>query len=108
MAADVSENVRRAGQRNQTALLRGLTEVSQKRAAELLGISESAMSDFKRDQLERFCALAAVCGLRFVPVTDRTIDDDHINALETLAAIALRSRREARSDERDSGFGGLT
>jgi hypothetical protein len=108
MAADVSDNLRRAAQRNQTALLRGLSEVSQKRAAELLGISESAMSEFKSAQLERVCLLVSVCGLKCVPVTDRSLDDDHINALETLAAIALNKRREVREETRDSGFGGLT
>ena len=87
----VSEVIRVVTKRNVSALLRGMAEVTQKRVADLIGVSEATLSDIKTDRLERFAALAAACGLKLVPITERSLADKHINALETLAAMALRS-----------------
>lgn len=93
----MGEQLRRVAQRNHSALLSGLAQVSQKRVADLVGISESALSEFK-DRLERYAAIAAACGLKLVPITDRTLDDDYIQAVETIAAKHLRSGQRGRQE----------
>lgn len=85
----MAESIRARAQKGHTALLRGLAGVSQKRAAELIGCSETTMNAIKADQLERFAALVAACGLKLVPITDQTFDESYISALRTLAAIGL-------------------
>lgn len=88
-----ADPIRNAAQRNHSAMLQALTDLSQRRAAELLGIAESTLSDWKNEHLERAAALMAACGLTLRPITERTLPDDHIAALETLALIGLRSGR---------------
>jgi DNA-binding XRE family transcriptional regulator len=85
----ISPEIRRRAQSNLTALLRGMAAVSQKRVAELIGVSPTTMSDIKSDQLERFAALAAACGCKMVPSTHQTHDESYISALKTLAAVGL-------------------
>lgn len=92
----ISDAIRRSTRRNLSALLSGMAAVSQKRVAELIGVSETTLSGMKSDHLERFAALAAACGLKLVASTAQTVDDDHIAALETLAAMALRSGEKRR------------
>lgn len=75
--------------KNHTMLLRRLARVSQKRAADLIGVSETTMNSIKDGQLERFAALTAALGMKLVPVTDQTFDESFITALKTLAAIGL-------------------
>lgn len=87
---EISPVIVNLAHRNQAQLLRCLGDVTQRSAAELIGVSETTLSEWKNAHVERFCALAAACGLRLVPVTDRSIDDEHLRALETLAGIALR------------------
>lgn len=94
----VSDTIRRQAQRNHTALLAGMAAVSQKRVAELIGVSETTLSGMKSEHLERFAALAAACGLKLVPTTSQTVDDEHIAALETLAAMALRNGKQRREE----------
>jgi hypothetical protein len=93
MEIRVSDVIRVIAQRNHSALLSGMAEVSQKRVADLIGVSEPTLSTMKSEQLERFAALAAACGLKLVPITEHTFDEDHIRALETLVAISLRRSR---------------
>lgn len=96
----ISEAIRGAARRNHTLLLRGLAEVSQKKVAELIGVSPATMTDLKTDHLERFCALVAACGLRFSKTTDVTYDESYVGALKTLACVALgRDRAELREEE---------
>ena len=96
----VSESIRVRAQKSHSALLRGLASVSQKRAAELIGCSETTMNSIKADQLERFAALVAAVGLKLVPITDQTFDESFISALKTLAAIGLgRDVVQAERDE---------
>ena len=89
----LADSIRNRAQKSHTALLRGLAAVSQKRAAELIGCSETTINSIKADQLERFAALVAACGLKLVPVTDQTFDESYISALKTLAAIGLGSQQ---------------
>lgn len=89
----VSDSIRTRAQKGHTVLLRSLASVSQKRAAELIGCSETTMNSIKADQLERIAALVSALGLKLVPVTDQTFDESYISALKTLAAIGLGSQQ---------------
>ena len=93
----MSDHLRRVAQRNHSALLSGLAQVSQKRVADLIGVSEATLSSMKNDQLERFSAFAAACGLKLVATSEQTYKAEHITALKTLAQVAL---------DRDSGTSG--
>lgn len=94
----VSDSIRAKARKNHALLLRCMAEVSQKRVATLIGVSETTMSNIKNDDLERFAALVAACGLKLAPVTDQTYDEAFISALKTLAAIGL-GRGDVRRDE---------
>ena len=91
----VDESILRVAKRNHSALVRGISTVSGKRVADLIGVSESTLSGMKSEHLERFSALAAACGLKFVSTSERSLDERHISALETLAAIALRRSNQS-------------
>lgn len=95
----ISESIRGLTQRNQSVLIRSLAEISQKRAADLIGVSTTTMSDMKSEHLERFSALCAACGLKLVPVTHQTHDESYIGALKTLAAVGLGREPIRSSDE---------
>jgi predicted XRE-type DNA-binding protein len=95
----VSELIRNRAQRNHTLLLQGMAAVSQKRVAELIGVSTTTMSDMKAEHLERFSALVAACGLKFAKVTDVTYDESYVSALKTLASVALGRQTEQPRDE---------
>lgn len=98
---DISETIRGRTRSNHTMLLKCMSEVSQKRIAALIGVSETTMSDMKSDHLERFAALVAACGLKLAPTSDQTYDESYISALKTLAAVGLgrEPRRDSGSDE---------
>lgn len=91
--SDINPALRGNTKRAQSAILRGMAGVTQKRVAELVGISESVLSEWKSGQLERCAAIVAACGLRLVPCTDKTFSDEYIAALRTLSAIALDSSK---------------
>lgn len=85
----ITDATARSAHASYTALLRALGEVSQKRVAEIVGLSESAMSTWKTDHLERACLVIAACGLRVVPVTEHTYEEADIAALRQLASKGL-------------------
>ena len=93
----VSSSIRGRARKNHSLLLQSMRDVSQARVAELIGVSEGTLSTMKNDQLERFCALVAACGLRLAPVTHQLYDESVISAIKTLAAIGLG--RDLRQDE---------
>lgn len=95
----VADAIARRAQENYTLLLRSLAEVSQRRVADQLGISESALSTFKAEHLERACQVIAACGLRVVSVTEHTYEEADIAALRQLAAKGLQHFNPKRSVE---------
>lgn len=93
----LDDSIRARARRNHSLMLRCIAEVSQKRVAALIGVSETTMSDMKNDHLMRFCALLSACGLKVVPSTEQVYDESVISAIKTLAAIGLG--RDLRRDE---------
>ena len=75
--------------RNNSILLRCFAEVSQKVVADRIGVSEATISSIKSDQLERFAAIVAACGLKLVPITAQTYDESFVEALKTIAVVGL-------------------
>lgn len=87
----MSESIRAATRRNASLLAKSMASTSQRRVAELMGISESTLSGMKDDdKLDRIGALIAACGLKLAPVGEQTFDAPYINALRTLATIGLQ------------------
>lgn len=96
----IPDALRERGHRNYSLVLRSLAELSQKRVAEMLGLSENIVSAFKTDHLERACIIVAACGLRMVPVTEEVYEEAEISALKTLAALGIgRIRPRGERDE---------
>jgi hypothetical protein len=87
--SDLAPTVRTLAQRNHALILRGMADVTQRRVAELIGISESVLSEFKDKHLERAAAVIAACGYRITPCTDQSYPEAYIAALKTLAAVGL-------------------
>jgi DNA-binding XRE family transcriptional regulator len=96
----MSDMIRGRAQRTQSLLMRSMAAVTQRRVADMLGVSESALSAMKADHLERFAGLVVACGLKLVPATDQTFDESYISALKTLAAVGL-GRPMCQTDEGD-------
>ncbi len=95
------ETVAKLGRRNYTVLLKSMARVSQKRIAELLGVSEGTVSNFKDDHLARLCDICASAGLKLVPEADELVDAEEVKALRVLAM------RQLERSGADSGFGSL-
>lgn len=76
---------------NQTAILRALAETGLKPVAEALHIDESTVSRMKEPggQIGKFAAMAAVLGLKLVRADEETYRPEVMQALHTLAAMAL-------------------
>ena len=76
--------------RNETAIRQALREVGQNRVAELIGVANSTMADFK-EHIPRFAAMLAACGLRVVPSSNQSYSEEYISALRVLAKAGLHS-----------------
>lgn len=98
--SDMSESIRAKTRRNHAVILRAISDVTGKRVAELIGVSESTLSAMKSDNLERFASLIAACGLKIVPITEQVYDESVISAIKTLAAIGLgRDLKRVEGDD---------
>lgn len=91
----LNESIRRQAQRNHSAILRGLAQVSQAKAADLIGTSEATVSRFKDVGLEQAAALLAACGLKVVPESAQVLDAEYVKALKTMAGVGLGHEAKA-------------
>ena len=90
MNNDINSSVLRLSQKNETLILRSLDAVTQTRVADLIGVSESVLSEFKR-HIPRMAALMAASGLRVVPSSDQSYDEEFIRSLRVLARAGIDS-----------------
>lgn len=97
--AEISESVRRGGQRILSTLLRAIADVSQVRVADRVGISESSLSDFKREHMERLCFVIAAAQLNVVDASAKNYTDQEIEALLPLAAIGLKELQRRAAEK---------
>jgi hypothetical protein len=87
---DLDSAVLRLAQRNETAIIKALQEVTQARVADLIGVSQSVLSEFKI-HIPRMAAMLAASGLRVVPSSDQFYDEDYIRSLRVLARAGIDS-----------------
>ena len=87
------------GRRNYTLLLQSLASAGQKEVAASLSVSETTISNFKADHLERLAEFMAACRLKVVPEDHPSVPPDRLRALTILARDAL--------DQQASQWGGL-
>lgn len=85
----LDESIKPLAQRNYSVAQKALREVTQKRAAELLGIAESTFSDFAADHLERACQVMAALGLRMVTRDEKTYPIRRVLAWKELARASF-------------------
>jgi transcriptional regulator with XRE-family HTH domain len=95
---EMSVGVRDRSSRMYSQLLRAMDEVTQKRIAALMGVSESTLSALKNDSLERVCMVATICGFRLVSIDEETFDADEISAMRTLAQRGLQRVAPVRGE----------
>jgi hypothetical protein len=71
--------------RNEAAVIIAARTISHTLAAQRLGISKQAQSDYLRDQLKRLSKVLAAYDLKVVPKADKTYSDAYMAALGLMA-----------------------
>jgi hypothetical protein len=89
--SDLDSSVLRLAQKNDNVIRRALQDVGQVRVAELMGLSQPTLSEWKNAHLSRITAMLAASGLRVVPCSARFYSEEHITALKTLARQGLEA-----------------
>lgn len=75
--------------------LNRMLSVGQKALSDSVGLSESAISNWKKERLiEKFCKSVAVLGLQIVPVEAQCHPAKYIEALKTLAELGLQAEKK--------------
>lgn len=83
-ALSLSHDVR--ARKNLSAVLQASASVGGVAIAKALDVSEATVSRMRSDgDLERYCTLLAVCGLKVVPITMKCYDAEVIGAIFVLA-----------------------
>jgi hypothetical protein len=94
-----SSLIRETAQRNYTTALKALAELSQTRAAELMGVSDTTVCRLKSSELEQICTLLAACCLRVTPTSCEVYDEAFIAALRTLARHGINASPKSQEVE---------
>ncbi|MDP9511373.1 CII family transcriptional regulator [Pseudomonas protegens] len=72
-----------------------LLSVGQKNLATSVDLSESAISNWKKEGIiERFCKALAVLDLQMVPQSAIVTNADYLRSLETLAELGLKAEKK--------------
>lgn len=102
----MDETIAARTQRNRNAIDKALRDATQARAAERMGLSAAAFSDWfnkQADNISRVCSLLAALGLKVAPVSTETVSAAQLRALQ----VIVREHMEQQLDVPDSGFGSL-
>ncbi len=70
--------------KSHTRILQALDKTGQQNAALVLECDPSKVSRVKSGELEWFCNLLAVCGLKVVPIEYKALDRDFVEAMLTM------------------------
>lgn len=82
----IQADVRRAA----SQMLAAMAKLGQKHVADVMGISESALSEMKNsEKLDRLVSWIVACGFKLVPISEVTFDPSIIGALKTFAVLGL-------------------
>lgn len=87
--AALSENESARARKNASIFLQRLASVGQATVAEKLSTSESTVSRMKGKDLEEFSQVLALLGLKLVPDDMRCYKPEAIQAIFTLARMAM-------------------
>lgn len=72
-----------------------LLSVGQRNLAASLDLSESAISNWKKDGIiERFCKALAILEIQLVPQSAVVTNVNYLRSLETLAALGIAAERK--------------
>jgi len=82
--------------KNESTILRALSEAGQSRVAAEIGVHESSVSKAK-DSFQMLAKILAACDLKVVPASARCFDPTYIEALHQLAREHLRTSTEIRT-----------
>jgi len=89
----MDESVLRLAQRNHSTLVRALASVTQQKVAELTGLSESTITVFKKDGMQRAMAIAAAAGLKLVAKDAEQYTREEIDGLFVWAQKGMHRDR---------------
>jgi hypothetical protein len=70
--------------------------------AEAMKVSESTLSNMLSKELDRFCLLLALVGLKTVPTSARCFPADYVQALHVMAKMQMQSSSPDQLDWEDS------
>jgi DNA-binding transcriptional regulator YiaG len=98
----LDDSIKVLAQRNIVRARRAMSETKQATVAALLGVSESTLSDWLTDQLDRSMQTIAAAGLKVVDREDLTVSQAEIAAYRHFA------RKGMEADCVSSDFGDLT
>lgn len=96
---EVSDATAKKARNIRSIVLRALADRSQARVADQMGIDTSNVGRWRDDHLDRLSVFLAACGLKVVPETAQTYDEDYIKALRHLADLGLHAQPPLCSDE---------
>ena len=96
---EISDVTNKKARKIQTIILQALAEKSQARVADQMGVSESTVSRLKGEGLAQIAAFLAACGLKVVPETSHTYDQEYIRSLKHLAGLGLHAQAPTWDDE---------
>lgn len=97
----MNDSIRDLARENKSAVRSALARVTQTKAAEAMGISDTTLGDWLEKHQERLAHVLAAVGLKVVPVSEKTYDPKRIASLIDLAGAGIEAMRP------NSGWGDL-
>src|SRR3990172_4475792 len=89
--AEVSPSIAERARKNVSVILRALARVGQNRVADLMGLSESAVSRMAGERIEQMAQFLAACGLRVSDEKAPTVEPEVLRSLQVLAALGAQN-----------------
>lgn len=75
-------------------ILQRLVSVGQKSVADAISVNESTVSRWKEGDIERWCKVLALLGLKVVPESAMVVNAEYLNSVETLAELGLKAEKK--------------
>lgn len=94
---EVSQELRASARKNETVLRNRLAEIGQVKVADKLDVSESTVSRWKDQDIERISLYLAALKLKVVPSDAELFDKDEVWAMRILSIRGLRSVEREKS-----------
>lgn len=88
--------------KNKCIIVQGMAETGHEPIALAIGRDVSVVTKMKRESIEKFATLLAVCNLKVVPENSRFANAEVIEALEVLARTAIDQEYSVVWDEKET------